>query len=153
MNFIGLAKDIHLLKKIKSNIVLGGYKYKSEYTIVAYSDGDIILHAITNAILGACGLRDIGYYFSDKLAINKKIPSTKILNFALKKMRSKHLKIQNIDLMIVCDKIMINKKHQQIMTSLHKLLSTKNISLKATRFEQNKNLIEVNAIALLGRNK
>ena len=55
--------------------------------------------------------------------------------------------------MIVCDKIMINKKHQQIMTSLHKLLSTKNISLKATRFEQNKNLIEVNAIALLGRNK
>ena len=149
MNFIGFAKDIHCLKKAKTSLVLGGYKYQCGYSIIAHSDGDIILHAIANAILGACGQKDIGYYFSDKDKINKNLASTKILHFALEKMTAKHLQIQNIDLMIICDKIIINRIHSQIMKSLYKLLKTKNISLKATRFEQNKNLIEANVVVLL----
>lgn len=149
MNYIGFAKDIHRLKKAKTSLVLGGYRHKCGYSIIAYSDGDIILHAIANAILGACGLKDIGYYFPDNVKTNKNIASTKILNYALKKIDNKNLKIQNIDLMIICDKIIINRIHSQIMKSLYKLLKTKNISLKATRFEQNKNLIEANAIVLL----
>ena len=152
MNFVGLSKDIHQLKKSKNSLILGGYKYHCGYTIIAHSDGDIILHAIANAILGGCGLRDIGYYFSDKSKTNKNLSSIKILNFVLKKMHAKHLQIQNIDIMIICDKIMINKIHKQIMTKLCKLLNTKNISVKATRFEQNNTLIEANVIVLLRKN-
>ncbi|MCQ2747867.1 MAG: 2-C-methyl-D-erythritol 2,4-cyclodiphosphate synthase [Mycoplasmoidaceae bacterium] len=149
MNFIGFGKDIHKLEPAKTSIVLGGYKMQSEHKIVAVSDGDLVLHAIADAILGACQGGDIGIAFPDTNVKCKNMNSKTILDYALTMAKAKKLSIVNIDVTIVCDKIMINKVRRDIVNSLKKQCHTKNINVKATRFEQNLNLIECDAIVLM----
>lgn len=149
MYFVGLGKDIHKLVKTKSTIVLGGYKFKANHKIVAFSDGDVILHSIADAILGACQANDIGVAFPDDNAKFKNINSHSIISYALKIMKNKKLSINNLDITIVCDKIMVNPIRKNILNSLQKILKTKLINIKATRFEENKNLIECDSIILL----
>ncbi|MCQ3908299.1 MAG: 2-C-methyl-D-erythritol 2,4-cyclodiphosphate synthase [Mycoplasmoidaceae bacterium] len=149
MNFVGFGKDIHKLQKAKTSIVLGGYECKSNYKIVAVSDGDLVLHAIADAILGACQGGDIGIAFPDTDIKCKNMDSQLILNYALALAKSKGLSIVNLDLTIVCDKIMIQPIRKYIAKSLNKLLKTNKINVKATRFEQDLNLIECDAIILM----
>ena len=63
----GIGYDVHPLKK-GGNLILGGVKISSSTGVVAYSDGDVLLHAIVDALLGAASLGDLGKYFpsSDK---------------------------------------------------------------------------------------
>ena len=149
MNFVGFGKDIHKLIKTKTKIVLGGYEFKSNYKIVAVSDGDLVLHAIADAILGACQGGDIGIAFPESNIKCQNMDSKLILNYALTMAKKKNLTIGNVDVTIVCDKIMINKIRKYIVNSLSKLLKTNKINVKATRFEQNKNIIECDSIVLL----
>jgi len=149
MYSIGYAKDIHKLKATKGTCILGGYKFKSNYKVVAVSDGDLVLHAIANAILGACQAGDIGMAFPDTNPKNKGLDSKVILTYALAVAKSKHLKIMNIDLMIVCDKIMINPIRKQITKSLCGLLNTNKVNVKATRYEQNASFVECDVVVLM----
>ena len=149
MRKIGFGKDIHKLQPAKTKIVLGGYKFASNYKVVAVSDGDLVLHAIADAILGACGAGDIGMYFPEASKSSKNLDSRIILAYALAVAKSKHLKLVNLDLTIVCDKIMINPIRKQILNSLKQLLNNKYINIKATRFEENKKIIECDAIVLM----
>ena len=67
MYLIGQARDLHKLikKPNKVKITLGGFTIKSNYEVKAWSDGNLVLHAISNSILGAIGKGDIGLYFPD----------------------------------------------------------------------------------------
>ncbi|MCQ3907381.1 MAG: 2-C-methyl-D-erythritol 2,4-cyclodiphosphate synthase [Mycoplasmoidaceae bacterium] len=149
MDFIGFGKDIHKVTKAKTKLVLGGYECSSSYKIVAMSDGDLVLHSIADAILGACQGGDIGIAFPDTDIKCNNMDSKLILNYALTMAKSKKLTIANVDVTIICDKIMINKIRKCIVSSLSKLLNTKKVNVKATRFEQNLNLIECDSIVLL----
>ncbi|MCQ3914271.1 MAG: 2-C-methyl-D-erythritol 2,4-cyclodiphosphate synthase [Mycoplasmoidaceae bacterium] len=149
MEFIGFGKDIHKITKAKSKIVLGGYECQSNYKIIAVSDGDLVLHSVADAILGACQGGDIGIAFPDTDVKCKKMNSKLILNYALTMAKRKNLSIGNIDITIVCDKIMIQPIRKHIVASLKKLLKTKKINVKATRFEQDLNLIECDSIVLM----
>lgn len=149
MEFIGFGKDIHKLTKAKTKIVLGGCECKSNYKIVAVSDGDLVLHSIADAILGACQGGDIGIAFPDTDVKCKRMNSKLILNYALTMAKRKGLTIGNIDITIVCDKIMIQPIRKHIVNSLRKLLKTNKVNVKATRFEQNLNLIECDSIVLM----
>ena len=155
MYLIGQARDIHQLikKNQKTKVVLGGYVTKSNYAIKAWSDGDLVLHAISNCILGAIAKGDIGMYFPDTNIKNHKLNSKKILSFCLDLLKKKKYQIVNLDLTILCDKIMINPLREQIKKSLINLLAKNNkkiqINVKATRFEQNLKVIECDAITLL----
>ena len=151
MEFIGFGKDIHKLSKAKTQIVLGGYKCKSNYKIVAVSDGDLVLHSIADAILGACQGGDIGIAFPDSDVKCQRINSKIILDYALTMAKAKHLTINNLDVTIVCDKIMIAPIRKNIICSLKKLLKTNKINVKATRFEQNLNIIECDTIVLMSK--
>lgn len=146
---IGFGKDIHKLQPSKGNICLGGFSFYSSYKVVAVSDGDLVLHAIADAILGACAAGDIGMYFPDTNKKSKNMDSKIILAYALAIAKSKGLKISNLDVTIICDKIMINPIRKQILNSLKELLDTKYINVKATRFEENKKIIETDAIVLM----
>ncbi|MEG1010108.1 MAG: 2-C-methyl-D-erythritol 2,4-cyclodiphosphate synthase, partial [Clostridia bacterium] len=76
MLLIGHSVDIHKLEyKVNTLQKLGGIEFLLNYEIVAHSDGDIILHSIAEAILGALGLEDLGHYFSDKDDNNKNLNS------------------------------------------------------------------------------
>ncbi|MEG2993645.1 MAG: 2-C-methyl-D-erythritol 2,4-cyclodiphosphate synthase, partial [Bacilli bacterium] len=104
MFLIGQSIDIHKLEyKVNTLQRLGGIEFILNYELIAHSDGDIILHSISEAILGALGLEDLGYYFSDKNQMNKNLNSLKILDFSLDQMRKRNMEINNVDLMIISE--------------------------------------------------
>jgi 2-C-methyl-D-erythritol 2,4-cyclodiphosphate synthase len=136
--FVGFGKDIHRLEKKNKKILLGGIEIQSEYSIISHSDGDILFHAISRSILGALSLEDIGIYFpNDKKNIN--LNSYEILNFSINKMKESNLNISNIDITITCEKIILKDFLLKIKEKLIKDLNCKNISLKATKFEDKNN--------------
>ena len=136
---VGLGYDIHRIQKIDNinHIKLGGIKIKSKIKIISHSDGDIILHAITDSILGALSLRDIGTYFPNN-KINKNRESIEFLNFSIQKLENRNFRINNIDLMIVSETPKINPYYEKIIKNLTKLLKIdKNqITIKATTNEK-----------------
>ena len=139
-NFLaGIGYDIHKTKKtIKNNFVkLGGVKIKSKIKVISHSDGDVVLHAITDSILGALSQRDIGTYFPNTRK-NLDRNSIDFLNYALKKMTFRKMLINNIDIMIVSEEPKINPHFEIIISSLSKLLKTdkNNITIKATTNEK-----------------
>lgn len=136
---VGIGYDIHkTIKTSKKHLIkLGGVKIKSKIKVISHSDGDVILHAITDSLLGALSLRDIGNYFpNNKKNFNRN--SIDFLNYALTKMTSKKMTINNIDIMIVSEEPKINPHYEKIVNSISKLLKTnkKNITIKATTNEK-----------------
>ena len=134
---VGLGYDIHRIKQSNkiNRIILGATPIKSKIEIISHSDGDVILHAITDSILGAISKRDIGTYFPNT-KINKKRNSIDFLNFALQKMIDNNFKINNVDLMVVSEYPKINPHYNKIKNRLIKLLKTENITIKATTNEK-----------------
>ncbi len=136
---VGIGYDIHrIIKTNRNNLLkLGGAKIKSKVKVISHSDGDVILHAITDSILGALSLRDIGTYFPNvKKNLNRN--SIDFLNYALNKMNSKKKMINNIDLMIVSEEPKINPHFKKILDSISKKLdiNKNSISIKATTNEK-----------------
>ena len=136
---VGLGYDIHKIQKIDkfNKIKLGGIDIKSKVKVISHSDGDVILHAITDSILGALSLRDIGTYFPNN-RINNNRNSKEFLDFALKKLKNKNFKINNIDLMIVSEIPKINPYYEKMIKNLIKILEIerKQITIKATTNEK-----------------
>ena len=136
---VGLGYDIHRIQKIDqfNFIRLGGIKIKSKIKVISHSDGDVILHAITDSILGALSLRDIGTYFPNN-KINKNRNSLEFLDYALSKLENQNFKISNIDLMIVSEVPKINPYYKRIIKTLIEILNIdKNqITIKATTNEK-----------------
>jgi 2-C-methyl-D-erythritol 2,4-cyclodiphosphate synthase len=152
MYLIGQGNDTHELSPIKDGIIiLGGYKMKTNYHIISHSDGDIILHSLSNAILGALGLGDIGKYFKDTIKKTRGMDSKIILQFALEKMISLNYEIVNVDMTITCENIFFGLSKEKIKDSLVELLKTKSVNVKATRFERPSNLINCETIILIRR--
>lgn len=150
MFLVGQGIDIHKLEqKNKTLQKLGGVEFTLDYKIIAHSDGDIILHTIANAILGALSLEDIGYYFPDNDSKNKNLDSFIIANFALKEMKKRNMRINNLDITIISEHIYFRNIKNRIKNNLITFLNTTNISLKATRWEEDKNLIQCNVIITL----
>lgn len=141
---IGFSKDIHKIQKTAdtNNLVLGGFKFQSNYKIIAHSDGDLIIHSIVDAILDALFLEDIGFYFSDKEEINKGRSSLEMLNFALEKMKEQNFNIKQISLTIFSNYINIQKIKTKILDSLKLFLGLQEINIKGRHFEVENNTIE-----------
>ena len=136
---VGIGYDIHkTIMTNKNNFIrIGGANIKSKIKVISHSDGDVVLHAITDSILGALSQRDIGTYFPNtKRNLNRN--SIDFLNYALKKMTSKKMMINNIDIMIVSEKPKINPHFDKIINSISKLLKTdkNNLTIKATTNEK-----------------
>ena len=132
---IGSSLDFHNIKFIHGYISqLGLVSIKTNYKIIAESDGDIVIHAICDAILGALGKKDIGEYFTKKdMILNNS--SLKILDFCLLLMKKEKLKINNVDITIISDHIMITKFRTEIKEKLVKKLNCNKVNIKATRWE------------------
>jgi len=135
----GIGYDIHRIEKTKNlnNLNLGGVTIRSKYKIISHSDGDVILHSITDAILGAISKRDIGVYFPNN-KINKNRNSNIFLKYSIDKMKKEKLFIGNIDIMVVSEKPKINIIYNKVIDHLVKLLniSKNQITLKATTNEK-----------------
>ena len=135
----GIGYDIHRLEKKNKacKIKLGGIEIKSFYKIISHSDGDVILHSITDGILGALSKRDIGVCFPNNTK-NKNRNSKSFLKFAMSKLKKENLFIGNIDIMVVSENPKINIIYKKIISNLIGLLGVnhKQITLKATTNEK-----------------
>ena len=98
---VGFGYDMHKLEE-GSYIILGGIRIDSNHTVVAHSDGDIVLHSLSDAIYGSLAAGDIGTHFpSNKENIN--IQSVKILKHACELITQSNYMINNIDITIVIE--------------------------------------------------
>ena len=133
---VGNGFDFHKFKKGKS-IKLGGLKIKSKFSLEANSDGDPILHSITDAILGALNEKDIGFHFEPDSKTYKNVNSVIFINKALKLLKNKKGEIINLDLNIICDYPKINPIRDNIRNNLSKILKINkdSINIKATSTE------------------
>lgn len=97
MNFrVGFGYDVHALAEGES-LWLGGIEIPHEKGTVAHSDGDVLIHAICDAILGAAALRDIGYHFPDTSSEFKGADSKDLLRKTVTLLRKEGCEIGNID--------------------------------------------------------
>lgn len=97
---IGHGYDVHAFGP-GEKIVIGGVVIPHEQGLVAHSDGDVLLHALCDALLGACALGDIGKHFPDTDAQYKNADSRALLRLVFAKVRHTGYKLGNADLTIV----------------------------------------------------
>ena len=147
---VGIGYDIHRIeRKFNDNYInLAGIKIRSKVKVISHSDGDVILHAITDSILGALSMRDIGTYFpNNKKNLNRS--SKEFLDYAIKKMDKEKFKINNIDLMIVSEEPKINPYYKKMLIKLCHLLdlNENQITIKATTNEKSGLIGKSNFIA------
>jgi len=127
---IGLGYDIHIIGEGKY-LAIGGVKITYNGGFIAHSDGDVLIHSIIDAILGALGLPDIGEVFPDDDPKYKNIDSRILLKQIYNKMTSKGYCIENLDCTIIAEKPKLSSYKNKIKENLSKLLHTENISIKA----------------------
>tara|TARA_B100000609_G_C17219241_1_gene438789 strand:- start:1947 stop:3101 length:1155 start_codon:yes stop_codon:yes gene_type:complete len=133
---IGRGVDFHKFEPGKG-ITLGNVFIDCNLSIIAHSDGDIVLHAISDALLGAGGLKDIGYYFPDTDSKNLNISSVKILEESLALLKKKSLQPRNIDFVVVCEQPKIQPYVDDLKKSLSSILNIGEdfVGVKATTAE------------------
>lgn len=93
---IGQGSDLHRLQK-GDGLWLGGVRIPCALASVAHSDGDALLHAVTDALLGALGEGDIGEWFPDSAPENRKRASAEFLQSVLRGMQERGYALQNLD--------------------------------------------------------
>ena len=116
----GLGFDVHRLVP-KKKLYLGGVRIPSLFGTLGHSDGDPVLHALTDAILGACSMGDIGEKFSDKNKKFKDIRSTILLNKIIEQIESNSYLVNNIDINIITQKPKIQKYKKKIINCIAKI--------------------------------
>ncbi|MBE7706522.1 MAG: 2-C-methyl-D-erythritol 2,4-cyclodiphosphate synthase [Cyanobacteria bacterium SIG30] len=149
---IGIGYDIHKLQN-GDFITLGGIKIPCDKSLIAHSDGDVLIHAIIDAILGALAKRDIGYHFPDTDEKYKNADSIELLKNICNKYR---FKIINIDSNIIAQKPKLMPYIEDMRKNIAKALFTdiENVSIKAKTKEGldavgNMQAIEANCVVLL----
>ena len=120
-NFVGIGFDIHRLVKNKT-LYLGGIKIPFHSGLQGHSDGDVILHSITDAILGALRQKDIGTYFPSNNNKFKNIRSPKMLKPVIEKLNQGNFYFNNIDINLICEKPKVSNHRNKILKSLARLL-------------------------------
>lgn len=138
MNFkIGFGYDVHRLAP-GYEFWLGGIKIEHDQGAVGHSDADVLIHAICDALLGASGMRDIGFHFPDTDPTYKGIDSKILLQQVLEKVSREGYRIGNIDSTVCLEKPKINPHIPSMQKCMAEILSIDPnlISIKATTREK-----------------
>ena len=134
---VGIGFDIHRLVP-KRKLFLAGLKIKSKLGTLGHSDGDPVLHSVTDAILGACKMGDIGQMFSDKNKKFKNIRSTILLQQVIDIIKLKGYFINNIDINIITQTPKIKNIKNKMINNISKLceISKNQINIKGKTTEK-----------------
>lgn len=159
MNFrIGIGYDVHVLKT-GLDFWLGGIKINHSKGCVAHSDGDVLIHAICDAMLGAANLRDIGYNFPDTDNTFKGIDSKILLAKTYELIKAKGYSIVNIDSVISLQKPKVKDyipEMKNILASVLKidedLVSVKATTTEGLGFEGREEGVSAQAIVMIRLN-
>ena len=134
---IGTGYDVHQLKN-NLPFLLGGVELIHNKGVVAHSDGDIVFHALSDALLGAAALGDIGHFFPDTDPQYKNMDSSIILISVLDELLRLSYKIVNVDITIVLERPKLQPIIGAIKKSVAKYLKTQldQVNIKATTSEK-----------------
>jgi len=154
---IGYGYDVHKLVKGRK-LILGGVEIPHDLGLYGHSDADVLLHAITDALLGALALGDIGKHFPDSDPAYKNVDSRILLRDAYKLIKEKGYQLSNLDATIVAQE----PKLAPYIIAIRKVISTDleveidDVSVKATTsewlgFEGKKEGISSSAVVLLSK--
>lgn len=154
---IGIGYDVHILQD-NLDFFLGGIQIPYNRGCVAHSDGDVLIHAICDAMLGAANLRDIGVQFPDNDDQYKGIDSKILLQRTYRLLKANGWEIENIDSIIVLQKPKIKDYIPLMQKTLTDCLgiSLDKITIKATTteglgFEGRQEGISAQAVALISK--
>ena len=134
---VGLGYDLHRLIEGRK-LILGGIVLPFEKGEDGHSDGDVLFHAITDAVLGASGLGDIGSYFPPEDAKWKDADSAQLLPAILKDVYAKGWKIENLDCVIKLEKPKFIPFRQQVVNNIASVMGieTDQVFVKAKTGEK-----------------
>jgi 2-C-methyl-D-erythritol 2,4-cyclodiphosphate synthase len=152
---IGLGYDAHAFAEGRV-LILGGLAIPHDKGLLGHSDGDVLLHAISDAILGAAGLPDIGVYFPNSDKSIEGMESGRILAHAVELVRSNGFEIVNVDAVVVCEEPKIQPRREEMRQRIAHIMaidaSRVNVKGKTTEglgFTGKKEGIESYAVCLL----
>jgi len=133
---IGIGFDVHNFQRGRK-LILGGVEINHSKGLAGHSDADVLVHSVMDAILGACGLGDIGNHFPDSDSRYKNISSLLLLEEVNKKMKKKGLNIVNIDCILILERPKVSKYFPEMKKRLSGILkiSEEAINIKATTTE------------------
>jgi len=134
---VGFGFDVHPLKE-GYTLTLGGIAIPHEKGAVGHSDADVLIHAMCDALLGAAGLKDIGFYFPDTSNEFKGIDSKILLARVIDLIKQKGFTVGNMDASLVLERPKINPFIDEMKTVLAPILeiTIDDISIKATTNEK-----------------
>ena len=154
---VGLGYDIHRLIAGRK-LLLGGIELPFEKGEDGHSDGDVLFHAITDAILGASGLGDIGSFFPPEEAKWKDADSAQLLKTVMEKVYAAGWKIENLDCVVKLEKPKFIPYRQQVIESIARTLQIQadQVFVKAKTGEKlppvgTSEAVEATAVCLLSK--
>ena len=152
---IGHGYDIHIFDEDRP-LYIGGIKIRDNNGLLGHSDADVLIHAIMDSLLGAAGLRDIGYYFPDTDDKYKGVDSKVLLKEVIRMISDEGFKIANIDATVVMEKPKLKDYIMPIREKLAEVMgiSLSSINVKATTNEKQDAVgegkaVEVFSVALI----
>jgi 2-C-methyl-D-erythritol 2,4-cyclodiphosphate synthase len=133
---IGHGFDAHSFQD-GGKLVLGGVEIPYKKSMQAHSDGDVVIHALCDALLGAAGLRDLGTHFPDSDNSLKDIDSRILLRHTWEKLGAKNMSVGNVDVTIVAQAPRLAPYIQDMCSTIASDLglSTDSVNIKATTTE------------------
>ncbi len=133
---IGHGYDVHRLKTGRK-LILGGVEIPFDMGLDGHSDADVLLHAVMDALLGAAGLRDIGYHFPDTDMQYRGISSMVLLGLVAEKIRQKGYRVGNVDVTMLAQAPKLKSYIPQMEANIAAQLSVDidRINVKATTEE------------------
>lgn len=133
---IGHGFDAHRFEQGRP-LILGGVTVPYAQGLVAHSDGDVLIHALCDALIGAAGLGDIGKHFPDSDAEYKNIDSRKLLREVVNKLRSASLSISNVDVTVIAQRPKLSGYIEQMKINIANDLGVDlpRVNIKATTTE------------------
>ena len=134
---VGNGFDVHQLVEGR-DLIIGGVKIPHKFGLLGHSDADVLLHAITDAVLGALALGDIGQWFPDTDEQNKDADSIELLKNVLESEQLKKWSLVNIDCTIIAQKPKMANHIPMMRNNIALLFDSTidRVSIKATTFEK-----------------
>ncbi len=134
---IGHGYDAHRFCENKK-LVIGGVDIDSDLGLLAHSDGDVLLHAVIDALLGAAGERDIGYQFPDNDNTYKNADSVLLLAKTVEIIKNKSLEVEYIDMTIIAQKPKLSPYIEKMRVRIADILGidSSRVNVKATTEER-----------------
>lgn len=118
----GFGVDTHAFGKTQDYILLAGVRIPSESGLIAHSDGDVLVHAVMDALLSAAGLKDIGHYFPDTDEKWKNASSMQMLALVMEMLKENGYAVQNLSIAVQAEKPRLSKYIDEMKNSLSGVL-------------------------------